>query len=728
MGATITTNGVRAMAVKANAITGPATIAGATITTNGVGTVTVTASQAATADYAARTAITNFTVGQVAPTLTLASIAPQTAGQTLRVNAASSSPGAISYDLGTGSPATISGNIITLTGEGIVTVIARQSATADFAAPASTSTFFAVIAATQPTINTQPVSQTVCLHGSLRLTVTAKNAGGYQWYLDSVAVLGATSSDYNLSAALTSDAGNYTVVVSNEVGSVTSNSATIVVGATIASNPASLSVSAGQTATFAVAVTGDSPFTYQWYEISPSASTGTLIAGANESSYTTAQTTSSSNASKYYVAVTDACGTTQNSSAATLAVSVNKFPPTITTQPSSQTVSAGATPSFSATAVGSGTLTYQWYLVSSALNTTAVISGATSSSYDVPPSSTEANNDQDQYYVIVTNSYGHAASVKATLAVGVGIQITQQPKSLYTDLGESATLSVTATSILPLSYQWFEASPGSSVFTAIANATNATYTLPSINGSQSGSVFYVVVSNGSSSPVTSTSAAVFVGPSTSVPSCSTGWNTVGNAFLSTDSQHTPDSACGYQLTAATQYQAGQIVWPTIIATDNLQLRFTVTTSNASNPPADGFAVVLGDPSLGATLTSWGSFGEGLGAKGIPGLTLAFDDYENTGDPTVPYVGVTRGEFGLWENPYFLIDTAIPALAVPGQIVTHSYVVSLVAGKITVSMDGVQILAGAVSAPPAAYLYVTSGTGASWEQTQITNISVTASAP
>ena len=49
-------------------------------------------------------------------------------------------------------------------------------------------------------------------------------------------------------------------------------------------------------------------------------------------------------------------------------------------------------------------------------------------------------------------------------------------------------------------------------------------------------------------------------------------------------------------------------------------------------------VVLGDPSLGATPTSIGSTGMGLGADGIPGLVFAFDTYLNAGDPTVVYVG------------------------------------------------------------------------------------------
>ena len=49
--------------------------------------------------------------------------------------------------------------------------------------------------------------------------------------------------------------------------------------------------------------------------------------------------------------------------------------PTITTQPSSQTVAVGGSATFSVVATGSGTLSYQWY------KSYTTLSGATSASY-----------------------------------------------------------------------------------------------------------------------------------------------------------------------------------------------------------------------------------------------------------------------------------------------------------------------------------------------------------
>jgi hypothetical protein len=355
-----------------------------------------------------------------------------------------------------------------------------------------------------------------------------------------------------------------------------------------------------------------------------------------------------------------------------------------------------------------------------------LVPGATSSSYTLPTSATTIQNDQDAYYVTVTNPFGEAASLHALLTVGDGITITKQPNSVYIKIGEAAMFSVSAASTVPLTYQWYQAAPGTATFTAIPAATSPTYTLSSADLSNSGSTYYVVVSNDVTISVQSNTAALFVGPLSGVDSCGN-WGVVGDA--------TYIGNCGYQLTQSATFQSGEIVWPTLISTANLQLSFTVATSEASPVPADGFAVVLGDPSLGATLTSRGLNGEGIGARGIPGIVLAFDDYGNPPnssvgwpqDPQVPYLGVGRSENDLWENPYFNVNTTIPALADPsGQTISHDYVVLVVQGHMTVTMDGTQVFSGHVDVPPIAYLYATSSTGMFWERTVISNISAVAS--
>lgn len=575
-----------------------------------------------------------------------------------------------------------------------------------------------------PAITGQPVSQNVCPGNPVTLSVSASYASSYQWKLGGAAILGASSSSYEIPGAVSGDAGTYTVTITNAAGNVTSNVARLVVGSSITSNPQSLSIYATQTATFSVSADGQSPFSYQWYEIAPGDSTGTVITGATSSTYTTPAVNAGYDGAKYYATVTDICGgSALTSTEATLTVTSGNVPPTITTEPAGQTVAVGGTTTFSVVASGTPSLSYQWYEVPSGSVSGIEIFGATTASYTVPSTDTTASNDQDAYYVIVSNPYGQAVSEHAPLAVGNGIllQITDQPKTVYVNEGASATFRVTASSSLPLTYQWKKAPAGSSSFVAITGATSSTYTVDTTASTDTGTVFQVVVSNGSTSSVTSNTAALFVGALSGVNDlCDENWNAVGDAVAL--------GGCSFQLTAAGMGQHGEIVWPTLISTGNIQLSFTVAISNPSSPPEDGFAMVLGDPSLGATTSTTGATGQGLGAEGIPGFVLGFDTYLNAGDPEVPYLGVGRGESALWENPWLNVNTNIPALASLGITVSHNYIVSIVQGKMTVSMDGTQVFSGNVTVPPVAYLYVTASTGGSYEKTVISNLAATVSAP
>ena len=83
--------------------------------------------------------------------------------------------------------------------------------------------------------------------------------------------------------------------------------------------------------------------------------------------------------------------------------------PSITTQPASQTVTAGQSAMFDVVARGSGTLTYQWK------KNGTPISGATSSTYTTP--ATTASDNGAQFNVLVSDSTGNVASNAAALTV-----------------------------------------------------------------------------------------------------------------------------------------------------------------------------------------------------------------------------------------------------------------------------------------------------------------------
>jgi hypothetical protein len=77
----------------------------------------------------------------------------------------------------------------------------------------------------KPTIVTQPVSQTVNTGSSVTFSVVAAgtNPLRYQWSKDGVVINGATSSTYTINTSQTSDQGNYSCLVSNNYGNITSN-------------------------------------------------------------------------------------------------------------------------------------------------------------------------------------------------------------------------------------------------------------------------------------------------------------------------------------------------------------------------------------------------------------------------------------------------------------------------------------------------------------------------
>jgi hypothetical protein len=252
-----------------------------------------------------------------------------------------------------------------------------------------------------PSITTQPASQATTVGGSAAFTVVATGvpAPTYQWSLGGIAITGATASTYSVVSAQASDAGSYSVVVTNSLGSVLSSAAVLTVdaAAAITVQPMSQSVVAGNDPTFTVVATGIPVPTYQW------ALNTTPIVGATKASLTLVNV-KAANAGTYTVTVTNTGGSVV-STGAILTVDV---PPSITTQPTSRTVSPGAHTTFTVVAAGSQTLTYQWYFDGT------LIPGATASTYTV--TNAQPANAGD-YAVTVRNSASVATSHNAILKV-----------------------------------------------------------------------------------------------------------------------------------------------------------------------------------------------------------------------------------------------------------------------------------------------------------------------
>jgi hypothetical protein len=291
------------------------------------------------------------------------------------------------------------------------------------------------VPAVAPTIITQPVSQTVNAGQSTAFTVGASGTApfSYQWRRNGNDIAGANADLYQIVSVNSSHAGEYTVLVSNAAGSALSNGATLTVNVppAVTTHPASQTITAGQSVTFTVGVSGTTPFSYQWRR------NGSDIAGANAASYQIASV-NSSHAGEYTVLVSNVAGSAF-SNGATLTVNV---PPAVTTHPASQTITAGQSVTFTVGASGTTPFSYQWQIDGED------IAGANGSSYQI---ATVTAAHAGSYRVNVSNSVGSALSNPAVLTVNrlaQTISFTGPADQGYTRT--PIALSATATSSLPV--------------------------------------------------------------------------------------------------------------------------------------------------------------------------------------------------------------------------------------------------------------------------------------
>jgi plastocyanin len=254
---------------------------------------------------------------------------------------------------------------------------------------------------TKPAILTNPQPQTVTVGDSVTFSVAASGTAplAYQWRFNGANRAGETDAALNLPSVLATDAGGYSVVITNSLGAVTSvvASLTVNIPPDITTDPADLTVTPGQNATFTVAATGTAPLSYQWRF------NETNIAGANTSSYTRSNTTPA-HAGNYSVSVSNVAGIV-SSEAATLTVNVA---PAITSQPASQTVKVGSNVTFTVAAEGNPPPSYQW------LFNAEPIPGAASSSFIRTNAQLVHAGD---YSVVVSNSVNFVFSSNAALTV-----------------------------------------------------------------------------------------------------------------------------------------------------------------------------------------------------------------------------------------------------------------------------------------------------------------------
>ncbi|MBR5348037.1 MAG: hypothetical protein IK125_02265 [Lachnospiraceae bacterium] len=278
-------------------------------------------------------------------------------------------------------------------------------------------------------------------------------------------------------------------------------------GATITTQPKSIYSAAGTTAKFTVAATGTGTLKYQWQSRKDSSA---AWANSGQTGAKTATLSVSVTAGlhgwQFRCIVTDGNGSTTASNAATLFTKVG-----ISSQPKNTTVTVGNTAKFTVTAVGKGTLTYQWQSRKNSSSSWAN-SGQTGAKSATLSVATTTGLHGWQFRCIVKDSTGASvASSAATLTLIP--KITTQPTNVNTNGGSTAKFTVAATGKATLSYQW-QSRKNSSAEWANSGQTGAKTATLSVAATAGlhGWQFRCVVTDGNGQKAASNAATLSVAP------------------------------------------------------------------------------------------------------------------------------------------------------------------------------------------------------------------------
>ena len=189
----------------------------------------------------------------------------------------------------------------------------------------STPVTLSVDAPANVAITTQPVSQAVVVGQSATLSVAATGSPQltYQWYqVGAGAIAGATQASYTTPMFTAAGTASFYVVVSNDLGSLSSATAVLTVNAATAvsfiTQPASSIVPVNEPLALTAQVSGSGPFTYQW-QFTPPGGSATVLTGGTQQSNTLSYSipaVSAANVGAYTVTVNNAANTPVTSNAA----------------------------------------------------------------------------------------------------------------------------------------------------------------------------------------------------------------------------------------------------------------------------------------------------------------------------------------------------------------------------------------------------------------------------
>ena len=266
-----------------------------------------------------------------------------------------------------------------------------------------------------PPVLAAPPSSVTVSQGS---TVTLESEGGggpgttVTWRRGSTAVAnggrvsGADGLRLVIANAQPSDAGSYTVQLSNSAGSVTSAAAQVVVTVppSITSISPGTTLNPGQPLQLSLSASGTTPLSYQWRR------NGIDIAGATGATYSLAAV-GQADAGTYTVRVSNVAGVAISAGLEVVVLGA----PIITRNPEGRTAATGQTLLLSVASISSlQPISYQWQKDGTDLANDSRITGAQSAELSI---AALGASDGGNYSVVVANPAGSVTSVNAVVTV-----------------------------------------------------------------------------------------------------------------------------------------------------------------------------------------------------------------------------------------------------------------------------------------------------------------------
>ena len=376
----------------------------------------------------------------------------------------------------------------------------RVIVTASNAAGASsaTSVVTSIVAARPPANTGLPVISGTPTVGQTLSSSTGSWSGtppltyAYQWESCDASgsgcanITGATSSSYVLLSGNIGGTIRVVVTATNAAGSAsgTSVALTVQVPPSVTSQPQSLTVNEGQSASFTAAASGTPTPSVQWQSSGDGGTTWANVSGATSATLTVASAGRSLNGELYRAVFTNTAGSL-TTSAATL--TVDWIGP-VTTHPANQTVTVGGAVSFSAAVSANPGATVQWQVSADGGNTWANdTTDASANTTMLTIASTTAPENGDQYRAVFANAAGSLTSAAATLTVQVPPSVTAQPQSATVNAGQSVSFTAAAAGNPTPGVQWQVSTDGGTTWsndTTDSGASTGTLTLASASVSQ----------------------------------------------------------------------------------------------------------------------------------------------------------------------------------------------------------------------------------------------------